>query len=153
MRSTLALLVIAAATTAALAALPPGGQTEEPVPGFALYHLDSRRGGIDFIEVFLVESVTPAWAVGEQDVEIRMDGEPFNVTWQQPDGALQRNDTFTFEMEAFDIQHILTAHWGGHQVMACRFGGGAGNHNIHPDDMRALDNGHLVRCLDEIDDN
>lgn len=146
-RTALGLGLLVVLVAAATARPPP----EPEVPGFRVYHYASEVEGNAFREVFLVHDVHPGLDAAVADVEVRRDGEPLAVAWEDDDGVLTVEDRFWFVQEAFDAKQVLTAHVGGVEVMHCRFGGGAGI-SIHPDEWRAMGQPEQVRCLQFTDD-
>lgn len=124
---------------------------EAPPPSFHVYHYASDLAGTAFREVFLVHDVSLDPAVPTTALELRRNGEPFTVLWDDADGVLSVEDRFSFVQEAFDEKQVLTAHYGGKQVMECRYGGGAGL-PIHPDEWRQMGMPERVRCLELSDD-
>jgi hypothetical protein len=127
-----------------------GGAAAAPAAGFEVYHFASDVEGYAFREVFLVHEVRGLdVAVGE--VDLRVNGEPLGVAWEDLDGRLSVGDRFSFVQEAFDAKQVLTGHVGGRQAMECLFGGGAGI-SITPDEWREMGLGDQVRCLQLTDD-
>lgn len=119
--------------------------------GFQVYHYASEVEGSAFREVFLVHDVSLDFKASTSDLEIRINGAPLGVAWEDPDGLLSLDDRFAFVQEAFDEKQVLTAHYAGRQVMECLFGGGAGI-SIHPDQWRQMGLPQEVRCLQLTDD-
>ncbi len=143
-------LLLGLAAVALLVTALPGIPVVEPEEGFAVFHMNSAlaEGNSKFQEIFVVDRVAPDLAANIEGVEMFLDGEPFAVLWEPASGPLQRNATFSFVMEAFDQQQVLTAKWQGEEVMRCQFGGGAGFAGLHPDELRSMGQGHKIRCLD-----
>ena len=149
-----AAFLLGAAGAAGGEGLGPAAAAPEETAGaatFQVYHYASEVEGNAFREVFLVHAVSPLLRVAAADVELRVNGEPRAVDWEDGDGRLSVADRFSFVQEAFDEKQVLTGHVGGRQVMECRFGGGAGL-PISPDEWRDLGMPEQVRCLQLTDD-
>lgn len=152
-------LVAATAIPLAKVGQEPGGPEDAAasrpaVPGFQAFHYRSDLAPQGLREVFIVDTVDAGVVIRTADVELRKDGAPKAVEWQDADenGIVSPGDLFSFVEEPFDSQHILSAHVGDAQLMTCRYAGGAGM-GFTPTEWRQMGQPEQVGCLPEMDIN